>query len=165
MNTKIKGLLAAAGISCVASGSAFAATTTTTFQVTATVLSACSLNAGTLAFGNYSPASGTDTDASSTINVTCTLLTPYTLKLNGGSVANNINGRMMDAGAATDLGYQLYNNAGRTTVWGDGTTGSTVASTGLGLVARQHTVYGRIVAGQDVPTGSYVDTITVSLDF
>jgi spore coat protein U-like protein len=163
MNSHFKKILAVAGISLIASGPSLAAQATTSFQVTASVLSACSVSATALAFGTYNPASGTDDDASSTISVTCTLLTPYTVKLDGGA-AGNTAARVMDAGGTTDLGYQLYSDALRTTVWGN-TVSDDIASTGLGLLPRQHTVYGRIVAGQDVETGSYADTINVAVDF
>lgn len=161
---KMKTKLAAAGIALVASGSAFAATTTTTFQVTATVASSCSVSASALNFGSYDPLAVLPDDATSTVNVTCNLLTPYTLKLNGGSVANSISAREMNDGGSNDLGYQLYSDALRSTLWGDGTTGSTVTGVGTGLQVG-HTVYGRIANGQNVPNGSYADTITVSLDF
>jgi spore coat protein U-like protein len=163
MNAKMKTLLAAAGISLIAPG-AYAATTTTTFQVTATVASSCSVSAGALNFGAYDPLAVVALDATSTINVTCNLLSPYTLKLNGGSVNADISAREMDDGSSNRLGYQLYTTTLRTTVWGDGTTGSTVAGVGTGL-SIPHVVYGRVANGQNVPNGSYADTITVSLDF
>jgi spore coat protein U-like protein len=160
---KMKILLATTGIGLIAPGAVLAASSTTTFQVTATVAASCSMNATALAFGTYDPLAALPTDASSDISVTCNLLTPYTLKLNGGSVANDINARKMAAGS-DQLSYQLYTSALRTTVWGDGTTGSTVTGVGTGL-AIPHTVYGRVAAGQNVPNGSYADTITVTLDF
>ena len=52
-----------------------AATATTTFQVTAT----CLISATNLAFGAYT---GTQTDATSTVTVTCTNTTPYNIGLN-----------------------------------------------------------------------------------
>lgn len=164
MSKSIRQILAITGISLAIPGLAVAATSTTTFQVTATVASSCSVSAGALAFGTYDPLSLVDKDATSTINVTCNLLSPYTLKLNGGSVNANISARQMDDGSSNRLGYQLYTTTLRTTVWGDGTTGSTVTGVGTGLSV-PHTVFGRASASQNVPNGSYADTITVSLDF
>ncbi len=160
---KINKLLAIAGAAMIVPGMVSAATTTTTFQVTATVASACSVSATNLSFGTYDPTSATAKDATSTVNVTCTLLAPYAVRLSGGG-AGDTAARVMDAGTSTDLGYQLYSNALRTTVWGN-TASDDVNGTGLGLLPASHTVYGRIPAGQDVETGSYVDTITVSVDF
>ena len=50
-------------------------TTTSTFQVTATVASSCTVTATSIAFGNYTLA---QLDNSSTITATCTNGTTYT---------------------------------------------------------------------------------------
>jgi spore coat protein U-like protein len=165
MKSKSRTTIAVSALSCaLASGASLAATSNTTFQVTATVASSCSVSAGALAFGTYDPLSLTDKDATSTINVTCNLLSPYTLKLDGGVINTDISAREMDDGSSNRLGYQLYTTTLRTTIWGNGVTGSTIAGVGTGL-SIPHTVYGRIASGQNVPNGSYADTVTVSLDF
>src|SRR5688572_7996124 len=146
------------------SASVLAATSTTTFQVSAIVASSCSVSAGALDFATYDPLAALPDDATSTINVTCNLLSPYTLKLNGGSVAADISARKMDDGSSNELAYQLYTAALRTTIWGDGVVGSTISSLGTGL-SIPHVVYGRAANGQNVPNGTYTDTVTVSLDF
>jgi spore coat protein U-like protein len=160
---KTKKLLAIVGAVMIAPGTALAVTVTDSFQVTATVTTACSVSATDLDFGAYDPTSLIDDDATSTVNVTCTLLAPYAVRLSGGGSGDTA-ARVMDGGTSTDLGYQLYTDLLRTTVWGN--TGSDdVAGTGAGLTPFPHTVYGRISAGQDVEPGSYVDTVTVSVDF
>lgn len=141
-----------------------AATTSDTLTVTATVVDSCSLSTSTLAFGNYDPASGTDTDATTTIDASCTTGTTFDIALDGGSSAD-INARTMSDGTNT-LGYQIYTDTLRSTIWGDGTTGSTAGGTGLGpLTAVTLTAHGRIVAGQNVPPGAYSDTVNVTLTF
>ncbi len=141
-----------------------AATTSDTLTVTATVVDSCSLSTSTLAFGTYDPASGTDTDATTTIDASCTTGTTFDIALDGGSSAN-ISARTMSDGT-NSLGYQIYTDTLRTTIWGDGTTGSTAAGTGLGpLTPVTLTAYGRITAGQNVPAGAYSDTVNVTLTF
>jgi spore coat protein U-like protein len=165
MKSNARTAIAVSALSCaLASGAGLAATSNTTFQVTATVASSCSVSAGALAFGTYDPLSLTDKDATSTINVTCNLLSPYTLKLDGGAINTDISAREMDDGSSNRLGYQLYTTTLRTAIWGDGVTGSTIAGVGTGL-SIPHVVYGRIASGQNAPNGSYADTVTVSLDF
>ncbi len=164
MRNHIRQILVITGIGLWMPGIAAAATSTTTFQVTATVASSCSFSATALAFGTYDPLSVTDKLGTSTVNVTCNLLAPYTLKLDGGSVNTDILARKMGDGGANRLNYQLYTSALLSTVWGDGVNGSTVTGTGTGLSV-PHTVHGVIANGQNVPNGSYADTITVSLDF
>lgn len=156
----------------VAFASSFAATDTDPFQVTATVLSSCEITASDLAFGDYDPASAVPTDGSSTVTVNCTLLTPYTVTLNVGigSGAAYDTGRKM-TGISNNLQtllYNLYSDAGHTTVWGDGTTGGSVDVDGVGLgplINSNHTVYGRITAQQNVQAQSYSDTVTATITY
>lgn len=69
----------------------------------------------------------------------------------------------MTKGADT-LNYSLFQESGRTTVWGNTVNTDTVADTGTG-VDIVYTVYGRIPAGQVVNTGVYTDTVTVTVTF
>lgn len=168
MNKRIKtskSLLAAA---LLLPGLAFATTTGNTFQVNATVVSACTVSGTTLNFGNsIDPlAAATPLDSSSTLSVQCTNTTPYTVALNAGSNAggaSNFGARTMKAGSNT-LGYQLYLDNGRSTVWGDGTGSSTVAGTGTGST-QSLTIYGRLPSLSGVVPGSYTDTVTVTVSY
>lgn len=141
------------------------ATITTTLPVSATVISTCTtVTATALAFGNYDPLAGSNLDGTSTIDVTCSSGTSFSISLNAGG-SGDINSRVMSDGGSGELSYGLYTDASRSTVWGDGSTGSQVTGTGTGS-AVQETVYGRIPSGQnDKPAGSYNDTITVSVDY
>lgn len=142
-----------------------AATATTTFQVTATVLSVCTVSATNLAFGNYDASSGTPNDASSTVTTTCSNTTAYTVALNAGTGSGaTVALRKMTNGANT-LNYSMYTTAGRTTVWGDGTL-STVTQAGTGNGSGQAlTVYGRVPTSQYVTAGSYTDTVTATVTY
>jgi spore coat protein U-like protein len=146
-----------------------AATVTTTFTVSATVLNSCSVSATDLAFGSYDPIATSDNDATSTVSVTCTLLTPYHVQLNEG--LNSVGGavtarRMKGPGAADYLTYALYRDALRTLNWGKTDDTDTVNGVGAGiLLPVEHTVYGRVTMNQDVNTGAYSDTITVTISY
>jgi spore coat protein U-like protein len=154
----------AAVLIALAAGSVQAATSTTTFQVTATVLSSCSVSATNLAFGTYDPLAGSPTDGSSTVTVQCTLLAPFNIGLNAGVGSGaTVSARIMTSGANT-LAYSLYQDASRATVWGNTPVTDTVSGTGTG-VAVPFTVYGRIPNGQNAAPGSYADTITVTVNF
>lgn len=154
--------------------SAQAATATTTFQVTATVVAGCTVSATNLGFGNYDENATAATNANSTVTVNCTDGVPFTVALDAGQNAggaSNFSARAMSDGTTGDplLGYQLYTNSGHTTVWGDGTNGSsTVGGTGTGPGSSNaivETVYGQVPAGQTVLVGSYVDNpvnVTIS---
>lgn len=142
-----------------------AATATTTFNVTATVVSVCTVTATSLGFGTYNASSGTATDATSTISVTCSNGTTYTTALDAGLGSGAaVNSRLMTSGANT-LSYGLYTTSARTTLWGDGTLStSTTSGTGNGS-AQALTVYGRIPVNQFVTAGSYADTITATVTY
>ena len=142
----------------------YAAQTTTTFQVTATVLASCAVSATDLTFGNYTASSGTPTDNTSTVSVTCTNGLNYTIALDGGSTNNDVENRAMTDGSET-LGYGLYTTGAYGTIWGDG-TGATVTIGGTGDGTQQdHTVFGRIPIGQYVGAGAYSDTETVTVTY
>jgi spore coat protein U-like protein len=156
-------------LACAALGYAvpgWAATVTTTFTVTATVVPTCSVSASALSFGTAIPNPiNTNVDATSTITATCSAGAPYTISLNAGTGAGaTFASRRMTSGPNA-LAYTLYTDAGRSIIWGDGTSGSsTFNGAGTG-VAQAITVFGRILSGQSVPTGAYSDTITVTITF
>jgi spore coat protein U-like protein len=137
----------------------YAATATTTFNVTATVPTSCSVSAGgDLAFGSYT---GTQIDATTTVSITCTNGTAYTAGLDDGLNYSAPNRRM--ANGTAYLNYELYSDSGRTTRWGNA-TGSWVSDTGTGS-AQSKTVYGRLAGSQTLVVGSYTDTITVTITY
>lgn len=142
---------------------------TGTFQVTATIVSSCTVTGSALNFGNTldSLSSATPVDATSTVTVSCSNTTPYTVSLNAGANAGgsaNFTNRTMTSGAQT-LGYQLYLDAGHATVWGDGTaSSSTKAGTGSGS-AQSLTVYGRLPSLANIVPGNYSDTVTVTISY
>lgn len=135
-----------------------------TMPVTATVLTACLVAATPLAFGNYD-ISGAAVNVSSTVSVTCTGNSSYTIALGAGSgTGATFATRKMTFGANT-LNYSIYTDSARTNVWGDGTSGSsTVAGTGT-LGVTTHTAYGSIPAAQSANAGVYSDTVNVTLNY
>lgn len=145
-----------------------ASTANTTFSVTATVTANCSVAATDLTFGNYDVNAGSATNGTSTVKVNCTKGTAFTVALDAGQNAggtSNFSARAMSDGGtpANLLDYQLYTDSARSTIWGDGTNGSsTVSGTGAGPGsgnAVNETVFGQIPAGQNVPAGSYADNV------
>jgi spore coat protein U-like protein len=154
----------------VAAGVAQAATTTTTtFAVTATVLSTCSATAATLAFPNYTPGTGAQI-GNTTISVKCTKNTPFTVALDAGSTTGDAYAQRLMASGVNTLQYNLYTTAALGTVFGDGNAGtSTVAGTGLGVAtANSVQVFGQVpdsATNQAAIAGSYSDTITVTVSY
>lgn len=142
-----------------------AATETTSFTVSATVSDTCqSLTADNISFGSYNPLSGSNTDATGNIQITCTNNTSYSVALSAGGSGSYSTRQLSDGGSNT-LNYNLYTSSAYTSVWGDGTASSnTVDQTGSGSQDTM-TVYGRITSGQSVANASYSDTINVTVTY
>ncbi len=121
--------------------------------------------AGALAFGVYDPLSASNADSSSTLSYRCPQGQPLRISLDAG-LAGSFAAREMTMGSER-LRYNLYLDAARTIVWGDGTGGSQV---GPGVVSHGASgtttayVFGRIPAGQDAAAGTYGDTIRVTFE-
>jgi spore coat protein U-like protein len=132
----------------------------------------CSLQSPGLVFGAYNPLSPVPVDSASGITVTCTGIPGtslvYTLRLGPGG-SGSFSERRLRSASQWVLTYNLYTNAARTLVWGDGNGGSQVVSEALTLSAssasRVHPVHGRLFARQNVPPGTYVDTLVLTVDF
>lgn len=139
-----------------------AATATSTFQVTATVTATCLIAANPLAFGAYT---GTVSNASTTISVTCTNTTPYNIGLDAGTSSGaTVSARKMTGPASATLGYGLFRDSAHTQNWGNTIGTDTQTGTGNGS-AQSLTVFGQIAAGQFVAPGSYSDTITATITY
>jgi spore coat protein U-like protein len=148
---------------CAVSGQA--ATSTSSMGVSATVVANCTVTANAIAFTGYI---GAALDASTTVSATCTNGTAAAITLSEGANADTgstatVPVRRLKEGA-NYLGYQLYSDTGRATVWGNDAT-SDVGFTGTG-VAQSFIVYGRVAGGQTPMIGeAYADTVTVTVTF
>lgn len=162
----IKSGVAAAVLSMVgiASTPAFATTSvTTTFQVTATVASVCTISANALPFGTYT---GSASSLNTTISVTCNQTTPFNVGLNAGAATGaTVTARKMTGPGGATLNYALYQNSSLTTNWGNTVGTDTVSGSTTGTTADLLTVYGSIPAGQSVTPGAYADTITATVTY
>ena len=135
--------------------------TSTTLNVSATVLSECTVSAFAINFGTYEPVvanASTPLDSTSTINVFCTKNTIGNITLDNG-LNFSAGARRMKSGT-NFMTYEVYRDAARTTVWNAVNINSgTSVSKNTGLGAPGFIAYGRIPAGQDVVAGSYSDTL------
>ncbi len=120
----------------------------------------CSLNVTGVNFGGYNVFSNVALDSAGNIGVSSDVSAEYTIALSKGG--GSYEQRVMSSGAYS-LNYNLYTDAARTGVWGDGNGGFAIVS-GSGTSVN-HVVYGRIPARQNVTVGSYSDSIIVTLTF
>jgi spore coat protein U-like protein len=161
----------AAALAIGAVSSTDAATATQNLSLTASVTANCTISTAVVAFGAYDPVVTNATTAlngTGTVSVTCTNGASTTVTLGQGSNAatgstDAIPARRLNDGGTNFLTYSLYSDTGRTVVWGN-TVGTSVAHTGTGLLTAL-TVYGAVTAGQNVPAGSYSDTVLATITF
>jgi len=103
------------------------------------LLQSCSVSATALTFGSYDPSSATARDSTGTITVTCTatvlgISASWDILLSTGSSPSFTPRRMFNGG--NSMQYNLYTNAARTQVWGDGTGGTAKVLNAAGVQAR-----------------------------
>lgn len=124
----------------------------------------CSATTLGVAFGGYDPFSGAAVDSAGTVTVTCLLNIGYSVSLSRGSSASYSPRTLVNGGNALD--YNLFLDAARSTIWGDGTGGTSIVSDSIALLLpNDHTIYGRIPGAQNPAAGSYADTITVTVTY
>jgi len=142
-----------------------AQTATSQFNVQMTITDDCQISsASNMSFGSTGVI-GSNRDATSSIVVQCTNGTAYNIGLNEGlgSGATTSSRKMTGPGAAT-IGYSLYTDTSRSSIWGNTVGSNTVSSNGTGS-AQTYTVYGRVSAQTTPAPGSYADTVTVTLTY
>jgi spore coat protein U-like protein len=149
------------------SAPASAATATANLGVTATVTNNCTISTAALAFGSYDPVvanASTDLNGSGTVSVACTKGTSATVGLGLGSNASGSTRRMTDGGG-NYLTYELYQDAGHVTIWGNSGAGLLSPAAAPSKATRNFTVYGQVASNQDVTAGSYSDTVVATVNF
>ena len=125
----------------------------------------CSTYSNQVVFGTYT---GGLIDVTATITVQCdTAGTAFQIGLNQGTTPGaTITNRMMygGTGGQNTLGYQLFSDASRTKNWGNSSsTGWVTGTITAANTAQNYTVYARMPANENSPTGSYTDTVTISV--
>ncbi len=147
------------------------------FAIAALLLFACDAKAllcivtdTGVAFGIYSPLTSPPLTSTGTVTVTCTALVPvsetYTVKLSTG--ASSSFSRYMSSGSNT-LNYNIYVDSGRTSIWGDGTSGTSYQTFSgtlpLGVTITNFTAYGNIPSQQNAQLGIYGDLIVITVAY
>ncbi len=159
--------VALAGLTFASDG-ASAAQATANMNVSATVTGTCSVTVGNLAFPtNITTTASAAINATPTsMDVTCTVGTPYTVGISVGNNTFSLPRRMSD-GAPTPntMLYNVCQDAGCTTSWDPiGTPAGNVASSGTGA-AQNYAIFGQIPIQSTPPTGAYTDIAVVTVGY
>ncbi|MGZ5493297.1 MAG: Csu type fimbrial protein [Thermoanaerobaculia bacterium] len=136
----------------------------TMFYVTApAALAQCSWNTlfGTVDFGTSYSVFGGPATTTTTGRIQCTGNRQFRVQASTGSGGVYSPYRII----AGPIQYNVYTNAGMTTIWGDGSagTGRFTGTNPSGTNTFALTAYARMPAGQDIAPGTYTDTLTVVL--
>ncbi|MBM3820677.1 MAG: spore coat protein U domain-containing protein [Acidimicrobiia bacterium] len=146
----------------------WAAAVSSAFMLTGSPAEAakCTIVTTAVAFGSYNVFSAAPVDSTGSVRFNC----------NGG--ASNVHITVSRGQSTTyaqrtlrraseSLGYNLFLDAGRSTIWGDGTGGSQSYFGGNPPNNQDVTVtmYGRVPAGQDISAGAYSDSVSVTINF
>lgn len=133
----------------------------------------CSVVATPVLFGVYVPTAISPVDSNGAITVSCkgTGNVSYTIALSAGlNGAGYLPRRMLNSAASFLLDYNLYIDAGRTVIWGNGSPSTLIVTDSYRIpgpedVIRTYPVYGRLFPLQAVGVGEYTDVITVTVDY
>lgn len=148
----------------VAPINSYAATTSATLSVNATVAASCVVGAATLALGIYSLSA--DVISSTTMSITCTNTTVYNIGLDAGTGAGaTVTNRKATSGANT-IQYQLFRDNTRLQNWGNTVATDTLVGTGNGT-AQSITIYSTLPSAQaSAPSpGNYTDTVNITVTY
>jgi len=143
-----------------------AANSSASLTVSASVTNNCTITTSPLLFPAYDPVvanASANADGSGKVTVACTKGVAPSIGLGAGSNAQGNTRRLSDG--TNFLTYDMYSDAGRSTAWASSGSGLVTATAAASKAARDFTVYGRIAGNQDVPAGSYADTIVATVNF
>lgn len=129
---------------------------------------------GSLAFGSYDILAARPAESQATLTVSCERNggpagVTLTVRLDQGSHGSSVTARRMrhTGGSPDFLGYGLYRDAARSSVWGSSdrvdTMDAALAVPDRGAASVQFTIFGRIPPRQDVRIGSYGDVVRVTI--
>jgi spore coat protein U-like protein len=139
----------------------------------------CTVSSTGLAFGTYQPLTfagklvSRDADSMATVSLVCQNIQTggaYTVALGPSVVGsgNRVSTRYLANTSGGDfMAFNVYTDANRTTVWGDGATGGLMSgSIPTGDSNQSKPVYGRIPAGQNtLKAGSFSGSLTMTLTY
>lgn len=130
----------------------------------------CTVTASDISFGSFTPSSGTQ-DAVGEIEIECSGVidvAPSVLTQLDDGQWGSFATRKMRLSAGEFLDYNIYTTTQRTTVWGDGTGGSSTVMVSGGLVTLGNWSVTRDMFARASPTstvkpGAYTDTVVVRI--
>ena len=129
----------------------------------------CRIGLGPINFGLYMPLTAVPVDVVGQFDVRCQAQPGTFAVIIGAGISGDQLARTLSAGGAAVLNYNLYRDAARTQIWGDGTPPTFTVTGSRPSPGRptsyNYPVYGRIFANQAPDTGIYSDNLLVTVLF
>lgn len=129
----------------------------------------CRVTVVAMNFGVYMPMSSAHVDVNGQVGVRCQAQPgSFTVSIGPGGSGDQL-ARTLSNGSGDFIAYNMYRNAARTEIWGDGTPPTFVVSGVRNSQGRptfyNYTIYGRMFSGQTPNPGVYVDNVMVTVLF
>jgi spore coat protein U-like protein len=121
----------------------------------------CTISTQSVNFGSYDVFSNSSLESTGNISINCDSTASYTISLSSGS--GTFSDRTLTF-SSYQLSYNLFIDAARTMIWGDGSGGASAVS-GMASTTANHIVYGRVPARQNAYVGNYNDNVNVTISF
>jgi len=129
----------------------------------------CRVTLFAIDFGVYMPMTTTHVEITGRIDVRCQAQPGSFTVVIGPGISGDQLARTLSAGGPDVLNYNLYTDAARTQIWGDGTVPTFLVSgvrpTSGRPTSYNYPVYGRIFANQGPNAGIYNDNLLVTVLF
>lgn len=154
--------------------SAWGGSANTSFSVSATVISNCSVTSRGISFGSYDPIRGAAATAQGAVIAKCTPGSSVSVALGQGThpapgSTPAVPARRMADGASHYLPYHVYLGPSPSKIeWGSGPAGKNEPLTQIaasGGAPLTFTTYGYLPAGTSAPAGLYLDIVTAVVTF
>ena len=172
-----KATLATLALLALAASTALAGTATSDVGISSNIGNVCTISTSAVAFGPYNPIvtnAASPLDASGGVTITCTKGATTTVGL-GLGVNPSASVRRMKDGGTNMMTYELYQppdstpgtacSYGSAAVWGNSGGDLFTPAAAPNKNARTYNICGEVVAGQDLPSGSYSDTVVATVNF
>ena len=127
----------------------------------------CNVNGGGVAFGAYDPTSSGNINATGSLDMQCNSVFNVVLSVSvgNGTGASYSSGRKMTRAGGGTLIYNIYADAARTQVLGDGTGGSVTLHIS-GHNTYTQAIWARIFGNQrTAQAGSYTDIVVATISY
>lgn len=124
----------------------------------------CRVSATAVRFGNYNPLSTVPVNRAGRLIINCSGKGTLVAALNTGA-SGSYTPRYLLSASGDQLDYNLYIDAARSIIWGDGSGSTQTVSRSFNNNRVRLTVYAQLPAMQNVVAGKYLDHIIATVTF